>query len=94
MVQEFLDSRPIQFFGKFTFLASLITATTNLIANMEIFNHVVVVISAVIGLPFAYYKLKVIHHDYVERKEKRKAEGKKPIEFRWNLLSWLKKKKK
>lgn len=101
MSEETFNSSEVQVTGKIAFILSIILSATSLLTdtiftpNMEVLHTVIVIISSLIGIPFAYYKLRVIHHDYVVRKEQRKKEGLKPIKFRWKFWkSWQEKKKK
>lgn len=110
MTDETYNSDSFQIGGKLAFLLGFIFSTSytiarivtidisNLIAEitiMDVLNVIVVLSSIVIGIPYAYYKLKNEHHDFVLRKERRKQTGEKPIKFRWKFWkSWGNRKKK
>ena len=91
-IETLLRDRNVQNVGGGMLILSIVGGIINLITKMEIINPALITISSFIGIAIMYYKLKMIHFEYIERKERRKAENLPEIKFRWKFWkSWRKK---
>lgn len=92
-IESILKRDEVQLFGKGTVLFSFVAGGINLINRMDIINPIIIAVSGILGIFYLYYKLKMIHLDYVERKEKRKHENLPEIRFRFKFWNRWKRKK-
>ena len=88
--EEILESKPIQITGKTTFVIAFAGTAVNYISQMEIIQPTILVISGILGIIFAAYKVVHVRIQIIETNEKRIAEGKKPITlkfWKWKKLN-------
>lgn len=86
--ERILSSEGVQIGGKTALIISIFGGLINIFTKMEIVNPILVTVSSILGIAFVWYKLKMIHHDYIVKKEARKKAGLPEIKFRF---PWTKK---